>query len=147
MKHSILILTCLVAALLPTSGSAATVTPFTATVTGGQTLSGWQVPGVDPGLMPDPSECCQWRDAVFSFTWSGDIVGTSIAVISRADNNIWGKETLTTAAGTWEIRFEGEVISGYGAVGKFVGKGTDGTIIQGTFDRNIRQGEILNPQG
>ena len=82
---------------------------------------------------------------MLAFAWSGDIVGSSDVVFSRADNNIWGQETLTTATVTWHVNLRGEVVCRYRAAGTFVGQGSDGSVIRGTFDQNVRQGEILNP--
>jgi hypothetical protein len=144
MKRSLFIAVCVSAVLLlPMNASAATVTPFTATTTETGGSPGWAVPGVDPSLMP--SGCCQYRDAVLNLTWSGDIVGTSVIVFSRAADNIWGTETLTTADGTWENSIQGKIIPGYGFVGQFVGHGPNGATIQGTVDLNVVQGEIRTP--
>jgi hypothetical protein len=130
MKRSLFIAVCVSAVLLiPMNASAATVAPFTATTTETGGAPGWHVPSVDDTLMP--SGCCQYRDAVLNLTFSGALVGTSVIVFSRAADNIWGQETLTTAQGTWENSIQGKIIPGYGFVGQVVGHGPNGATIQG----------------
>jgi hypothetical protein len=95
---------------------------------------GWHVPGFDDAVMP--SGCCQYRDSVLNLTFSGGLVGTSVIVFSRAGDFVWGKETLTTAQGTFANSIQGTVITGYGL--------SDSSLATGRTERRSRQRLTLN---
>lgn len=143
-KRLVILALCVAAVSLSSAPAlAATETPFTATATFTQVIPGrsWNADGV-----------VQIRDQISHSTLAGDIVGTREGVFNRAGERVWGEVVITTASVTWHARFQGTFESGCG-VGSFVGPGSDGSIISGTFactavpGVQLLEGVILNPTG
>jgi hypothetical protein len=88
---------------------------------------------------------------------SGDLTGTfSLQVnlnldLATGTGELYGKFILTTSTVTWEGSFTAQITS-TGASGKFIGQGSDGTKIIGTFTQIsstsfLNEAVILAPHG
>ena len=133
---------------------AALVQSFTATVTASSS-------GTPEKIWVDDEGMTHVREAPFTLTVSGDIVGTGTALVSTnfdaADNgDQHGSLTISPATGgTWAGHFEMTFIAGVGS-GNIVAHGTgvlDGTMIRGNIMGLLRsdtaaiQGTIFNRDG
>lgn len=144
MRRLLVPVLCAAAAVLPSGPALAqTETSFTATATFTQIVPGtsWFADGV-----------LQVREQTSYATISGDISGTRVGLFNRAGDRVWGTFVLTTETTTWQASFHGTIESDC-TVASFVGRGSDGTIIRGTFEctavPGVQQiaGVILNPTG
>jgi hypothetical protein len=145
-----LLLLCLAAGFaVPTaSATAATKTAITFTdtvVTIGAPARSWTADGV-----------LHLRDQPQRLTLSGDLTGSislDVSIDLRPETStgaIYGQFAITTDTVTWAGSFAGRITAD-GASGQFVGHGSDGTTIIGTFAQSgpatfLDEATILDPR-
>jgi hypothetical protein len=148
LRIPLLLLVCLIASG-GANASAATKSPFSATLSLGQ---------------PDQPERSWQSGPIFhargehnAGTVSGDLNGPAAILnnynldLRTVDGANWGTFEISSGGVTWEGRFRGTLRAGFNE-GTFVGHGTDGSLLRGSFSQIVGfdfllQGVILDPRG